>query len=212
MDIRNATRPAKGTTTEMMLTPVKDGDNITAPFNADGTLNIIPEDLASDMVLVESWKYVKENGLTEMDLHNLLDSLLTTGNVAWDFKLFNNVSVTFKVRESWVDDLIIERIDDLTAHSAKVSALRYNNLVAEMNLAASMIKFGDRSFDVTDEGSFKENLKFVRQLAYIYRNKLVNKLAVFDRAVTIATTDWALANFMPPLSDAPEQSSSSVQG
>lgn len=201
MDIRNATRPSKGNSTEMLLTPVKDSDNTTAPFNEDGSLNIIPEELGTDMIMVESWKYVKENGLTESDLNNLLDSLLTTGNVAWDFKLLDRIPVTFKVRESWVDDMIIERIDDLTAHSDKVSALRYNNLVAEMNLAASMIRFGDHNADTSTKTGFKDNLKFIQQMAYIYRNRLVNKLAVFDRAVSIATSDWALKNFMPPLSE-----------
>lgn len=201
MDIRNATRPSKGNSTEMLLTPVKEADNTTAPFNEDGSLNIIPEELGTDMIMVESWKYVKENGLTEMDLHNLLDSLLTTGNVAWDFKLLDRIPVTFKVRDSWIDDMIIERIDDLTAHSDKVSALRYNNLVAEMNLAASMIRFGDHNADTSTKTGFKDNLKFIQQMAYIYRNRLVNKLAVFDRAVSIATSDWALKNFMPPLSE-----------
>lgn len=201
MDIRNATRPSKGNSTEMLLTPVKASDNTTAPFNEDGSLNIIPEELGTDMIMVESWKYVKENGLTESDLNNLLDSLLTTGNVAWDFKLLDRIPVTFKVRESWVDDMIIERIDDLTAHSDKVSALRYNNLVAEMNLAASMIRFGDHNADTSTKTGFKDNLKFIQQMAYIYRNRLVNKLAVFDRAVSIATSDWALKNFMPPLSE-----------
>lgn len=201
MDIRNATRPSKGTSTETRLTPVKPTDNTTAPFNEDGTLNVIPESLSNDMIMVESWKYVKENGLTESDLNSLLDSLLTTGNVAWDFKLLNKVPVTFKVRESWVDDMIIERIDDITAHSDKVSALRYNNLIAEMNLAASMIRFQDHTPDLSTKAGFKENLKFVQQLAYIYRNRLVNKLAVFDRAVSIATSDWALKNFMLPLSE-----------
>ena len=199
MDFRSAT---KGTTPAKMLTPERDDASaVTAPFNEDGSLNIIPEELAGDMVMVESWKYVKENGLTQEDLHNLLDSLITTGNVAWDFMLLNKIPVTFKVRESWVDDLIIERIDEITADSPKVSALRYNNLVAEMNLAASMFRFGDDTIDVGTRDGFKKNLKRVQKLAYIYRNRLVNKLAVFDRAVSIATSDWALRNFTPPLSD-----------
>lgn len=199
MDFRTA---KKGTAPAAMLTPERDDANaVTAPFNEDGSLNIIPEELSGDMIMVESWKYVKENGLTQEDLHNLLDSLITTGNVAWDFKLLNKIPVTFKVRESWVDDLIIERIDEMTAGSAKVSALRYNNLVAEMNLAASMFRFGDDTIDVGTRDGFKKNLKRVQKLAYIYRNRLVNKLAVFDRAVSIATSDWALRNFTPPLSD-----------
>lgn len=199
MDFRSA---KKGTTPAQMLTPERDDTNaVTAPFNEDGSLNIIPPELSGDAIMVESWKYVKENGLTQEDLHNLLDSLLTTGNVAWDFLLLNKIPVTFKVREAWVDDLIIERIDDITAGNAKVSALRYNNLVAEMNLAASMFKFGDETIDVSSREGFRKNLKRVQKLAYIYRNRLVNKLAVFDRAVSIATSDWALRNFTPPLSD-----------
>lgn len=201
MDIRDAQKPSKGTPDSMVLTPVRDTDNVTSAFNEDGTLNVIPDELVTDAVMSESWRYVKDNGITKEDLANLLDSLLTTGNVAWDFMLLNKIPVTFKVRESWVDDVIIERIDSLTANNDKVSAMRYNNLIAEMNLAASLIRFGDQKFDPSNLNGFNENLKFVQKLVFIYKNRLINKLAVFDRAVSIATSDWALRNFTPPLSD-----------
>ena len=67
-----------------------------------------------------------------------------------------------------------------------------------MNLAASLLRFGDSKFSAEDEESFENNLKFVRRLAFVYRNRLIEKLAVFDRAVTIATSDWALKNFTHP--------------
>lgn len=201
MDIRDAKKPSKGTPDSMVLTPVKDTDNVTSAFNEDGTLNVIPDELTTDVVMAESWRYIKENGITREDLNDLLDSLLTTGNVAWDFLLLNKIPVTFKVRESWVDDVIVERIDNLTANNNKVSAMRYNNLIAEMNLAASMVKFGDQTFDVSSQKGFADSLKFVQKLIFVYKNRLINKLAVFDRAVSIATSDWALRNFMPPLSD-----------
>lgn len=201
MDIRDAKKPSKGTPDNMVLTPVKDTDTVTSAFKEDGTLDVIPDELTTDVVLAESWRYIKDNGITREDLNNLLDSLLTTGNVAWDFLLLNRIPITFKVRESWVDDVIIERIDALTAGNDKVSAIRYNNLIAEMNLAASLIKFGDKTFDPSSRKGFSENLKFVQKLVFVYKNRLINKLAVFDRAVSIATSDWALRNFMPPLSD-----------
>lgn len=204
MDIRNAKRPAKGTIPSRTETSTDGSTPLTPTVNQDGTLNAAPEGISEDMILRENWEYLKEHGITEQDLKNLLDSILTTGNVAYDFKLFDKIPVCYKIREGWVDDIIIDRIDEITADKGKVSALRYSNLIAEMNLAASIVRFGDAQFNATDEESFNSNLKFVRSLAFIYRNRLIEKLAVFDRAVTIATSDWALRNFMKPLKESSE--------
>lgn len=199
MDIRNAKRPAKGTAPSRMTTSAEQSSTkLTPTVNEDGTLNTPPEGINEDMILRENWEYLKEHGITEKDLKDLLDSILTTGNVSYDFTLFDKIPVTFKIREGWVDDLIIDKIDEITAAKGKVSALRYTNLVAEMNLAASLLRFGDSKFSAEDEESFENNLKFVRRLAFVYRNRLIEKLAVFDRAVTIATSDWALKNFTHP--------------
>lgn len=201
MDIRNAKRPEKGTAPSRIQTAPKAEEKLTPTVNADGSLNEPPAGISEDLILRENWEYLKEHDITEDDLKNLLDSILTTGNVAWSFKLFDRIPVVFRIREGWVDDLIIDRIDELTADKGKVSALRYTNLVAEMNLAASIMQFGDKKFEASDEASFNDNLGFIRGLAFIYRNRLIEKLAVFDRAVTIATSDWALRNFTRPLQE-----------
>lgn len=199
MDIRNAKRPTKGTAPAQMKTDAEpSGTKLTPTVNADGTLNTPPDGIKDDVILRENWEYLKEHDITEQDLKDLLDSILTTGNVSYDFTLFDKIPVTFKIREGWVDDIIIDRIDEITAEKGKVSALRYTNLVAEMNLAASLLRFGDSSFNAVDEDSFNSNLKFVRGLAFVYRNRLIEKLAVFDRAVMIATSNWALKNFTTP--------------
>lgn len=198
MDIRNAKRPEKGTAPSRLQTAPKAEEKLTPTVNSDGTLNEPPSGISEDLILRENWEYLKEHDITEEDLKNILDSILTTGNVQWEFKLFDRIPVIFKIREGWVDDLIIDRIDELTADKGKVSALRYTNLVAEMNLAASILRFGDRTFNATDEASFSENLNFIRALAFIHRNRLIEKLAVFDRAVTIATSEWSLKNFTKP--------------
>lgn len=198
MDIRNAKRPAKGTTKSAAVTNETAATPLTPTVNEDGTLNAPPEDITSDMIMLESWNYLREHDITETDLKNILDSILTTGNVMWDFMLLDRVPVAYKIREAWVDDLIIDKIDSITADKGKVSALRYNNLVAEMNLAASLVRFGDKKLMAKTEDDFNNNLEFVRGLTFIFRNRMIEKLAVFDRAVSMATSDWAIKNFTTP--------------
>lgn len=198
MDIRNAKRPAKGTTKSATMTNETASTPLTPTVNEDGTLNAPPDDITSDIVMLENWNYLREHDITEADLKSILDSILTTGNVRWDFKLLDRVPIAYKIREAWVDDLIIDKIDAITADKGKVSALRYNNLVAEMNLAASLVKFGEKQLMAKTEDDFNNNLDFVRSLTFIFRNRMIEKLAVFDRAVSMATSDWAIKNFTTP--------------
>lgn len=202
MDIRNAKRPVKGTRPSRM-------DTTTAPVsapgtptvNSDGTLNDPPEDFSMNSIMRESWTYLKEHGISETDLKSLLDSILTSGNAVWDFKLMDRIPVAFKIRDSWVDDLILDRLDDITREKGNISSLRYSNLVAEYNLAASILQFGEKKFTLTSIEDFDKNLEYIKSIAYVFRNRLIEKLAVFDRAVAIATSDWALKNFTTPLKE-----------
>ena len=106
--------------------------------------------------------------------------------------------VEFRVRPSWVDDYILELIDRETADNERVSMMRYNNMVAVCNLAASMTAFKGETYRVETRDDFETARKRIQDMPYIIQNALVNKLAVFDRTIAVATSDWAIKNFTKP--------------
>ena len=138
------------------------------------------------------------DNITDDDIRDVLECLITSGNVSWRFELFDRIPVEFRVRPSWVDDYILELVDRETADNDRVSMMRYNNLVAVCNLAASMAAFRDETYRVETKEDFEKARKRVQDMPYIIQNALVNKLAVFDRTIAVATSDWAVKNFMRP--------------
>ena len=156
------------------------------------------EELGPESVIKSYLDFLHARNITDDDIRDVLECLITSGNVSWRFELFDRIPVEFRVRPSWVDDYILELVDRETADNDRVSMMRYNNLVAVCNLAASMAAFRDETYRVETKEDFEKARKRVQDMPYIIQNALVNKLAVFDRTIAVATSDWAVKNFMRP--------------
>lgn len=162
---------------------------------------------AEDLVVQQYMEFISQHGLTESDVADIQKSILETGNVCWSFDLFDRIPVELVLRKTWIDNEIIKAVDVATSEELRMSQLRFNNLVAEYNLAGSMTRYGDKTFEITDKKSLSDSLEFVHNLPYVIKNTLVNKLAAFERAVALAVSDWALKNFTTPRKESSEQSS-----
>jgi len=194
MDIRkahkiNGVMPPRTSATE------KEPQKI-ADVNKNG--DVVVEDFNGDLVCQAYMQYLTDNGITEDDVRNVQEALLTSENVSWSFNLFDRIPVVFEVRPAWIDDYIIEIIDRLSGESNRISNVRYNNVVAECNLAASMKKYKDQVYVINSREDLDAARKRVQALPFIIQNALVKKLSVFDRTVAVATSDWAIKNFMKP--------------
>lgn len=174
---------------------VDDDGNITIPFATD---------YGSDPVIAGYMEFLKKNGITEEDVQNVLDALLTTGSVSYSFELFDKIPVTFVSREAWVDDYIAEVLDDMASKSARVSNVRFNNTVAECNLAASLYQFRDDKYRIDKREDLDEARKRIQKMPYVIQSALVRKLAVFERTLAVATSDWAVKNFTKPRQESSE--------
>ena len=167
-----------------------------ADVNDKGDVTV--EDFNGDAVCQAYMQYLNDNGISEDDVRNVQEALLTSENVSWSFDLFNKIPVVFEVRPAWIDDYIIEIIDNLASDNNRVSNVRYNNVVAECNLAASMKKYKDQDYVINSREDLDAARKRVQVLPFIIQNALVKKLSVFDRTIAVATSDWAIKNFMKP--------------
>lgn len=205
MDIRRA-KPPLGT-----MPPRSVASEGKAPqgVNIDDKGEVVTEEIdfyGGDMVVKGYMEYLEKNNIHEDDISEVMEVLFTTGSVSWSFELFDRIPVTFVSRSAWVDNYISEILDKIASQSSIVSNVRFNNIVAECNLAASMSKYGDNSFSIAVETDMEAAREFVRQLPYVIHNALVRKLAVFDRLLAVATSDWAIKNFMKPRQEKSERS------
>lgn len=199
MDIRSAKRPV-GTQQATSITEEKP-TNITPTFDADGTSTDISLDKYESVVIGQYMAFLKDNGISEEDIMGLLDRLITDGDVTYSTVVFGKIPAVFRVRPAWINDLILQKMDEVTGSSDKVSVMRFNNLIALYNLAASLIQYGDNRYDIDTEEAFDTALERIKRMPYIAQNALVNALSVFDRALAVATSDWAVKNFTKPLTD-----------
>lgn len=204
MDIRKA-KPPLGA---MPPKNVAKEPEPTPSANVDENGEIAIDELDSfggDLVIKGYLDYLEQNNIHKEDIIEAMDVLLTTGSVSWNFELFDRIPVNFIVRPAWVDTYITEVLDKLASDTPLVSKVRYNNIVAECNLAASITQYGDKNFAIRSEADMGEAREFVRQLPYVVQNALVRKLAVFDRLLAVATSDWAVKNFTKPRQEKSEQ-------
>lgn len=191
MDIRSA---KKGTTPQTVSTPNNVKPNVTQPEDH----NILEDEFDGNMLLQEYVKFLKEHDVTKDDIFAILETLATTGNIEWGCSIFGGrVPVRFRMRNTWVEDLIASNIDELSANK-NLSMARFQNTVRTMNIAGSLISMKDRTFPMHSEEDFEESLKFVRDLPYPILTAISEQLAIFDRAVAVAMSDWALKNFTEP--------------
>ena len=163
--------------------------------------NVVPltdDDFEGNAIIEEYMHFVNDHGITKEDIFQLLDSIMTTGYLEWDTSINNGKTpLRFRMRPVWAEDIISRHIDELSADK-NLSMARFSNVLRALNLAASMTLFGDRTFDVHDEESFDEALEFIRSLPYPIFSTVTTQLAIFDRAIAIAMSDWALKNFTKP--------------
>lgn len=196
MDIRAAKRPEKGTKKPAAVAeePVV---NTTQPMEEGGKLEEAIKKYG-DVSIASYMKDLEDNGITEADILELLDTLITTGSAAYETELFGRIPVRFQVRPTWVNDHILKLVDDTTKGESQVSLLRFNTLVAMYNLAGSLVQFGKETYTVTKEKDFDKAVTRVKEMPYITQNALVNALSLFDKALAVATSDWAVKNFTKP--------------
>lgn len=189
--MKEGTVPPGTLTEEKAARPVPEVDG-------EATIKGPLEEFGPESVISQYLDFLHAHDITDDDIQDVLECLITSGNVSWQFKLFDRMPVEFRVRPSWVDDYILELIDRETADNERVSMMRYNNMVAVCNLAASMTAFKGETYRVETRDDFEMARKRIQDMPYIIQNALVNKLAVFDRTIAVATSDWAIKNFTKP--------------
>lgn len=154
----------------------------------------------SNSAIKDYLEYLQENDITDEDIHAVLDTLVTSGDVYWEFLLFNKTRVVFHVRPAWVTDILMRELED----KVPSTYARYHGIIAMTNLAGSIVQIGEKQFDAEDEESLFEVKKYLSRKPFVVQNHLTKKLALFDRLIAVATSDEFIENFTRPQSEEQE--------
>lgn len=194
MNIRTA---KKGT--QMRGLPTEPMTDAPKPHEEQAKVSpLVAEDFGGNGLVEEYMKFLADHDITKEDVFQVLDSIMTTGYLEWDTSINNGKTpLRFRMRPVWAEDVIAKNVDELSADK-NLSMARFSNVLRMLNLAAALMKFGNREFDVKDEESFNESLEFIKSLPYPVFSAVTTQLAIFDRVIAVAMSDWAMKNFTEP--------------
>jgi hypothetical protein len=179
------------------LSPATDGEPTQAANTLADASNVTEDsngDELSKTVIAGYLTYLEEQGIGEEQIFQVLDSLISEGNVTWTFKLFEKIPVVLKLRAAWVNEFILGEVERIGPSSYS----RFTDLVARYNLAGSLVQYKDSTFPSSEPKDVLATKKFIDNLGFIVQERLVKQLAIFDRLVAVATSDWAVSNFTKP--------------
>lgn len=157
----------------------------------------LPTEISEDTVIKSYLGVLQDYGIDETHIMKVLDSLLTEGEVRWTFDILGKIPCMFVTRKGFAVDFLLEQLDE---EDPKMLS-RYQAIIAQVNIAASLTRFKDQTFSVDTKESVQANLKWLATQPFIIVDNLTKQLALFDRVIAVATSDWGVKNFTKPLSE-----------
>jgi hypothetical protein len=142
---------------------------------------------------------VELEGMTLNEAAEILDSVITNGMYEESYKM-GKLVVRVRTRNTYDADRVIESIQDFKPETNGT----LTHLIARMNLAASISKFGEREFNFTPtndgnrdaiETEFGERYNFLSSIPSQIFFSLTQILEKFDRRVQLACDSRAIENF-----------------
>ncbi len=201
IDIRSAkSRYGNGTRPQTDVTP-EASSNISSPEETIGEKELASSgalDGLEQAVIGQYLEYLEKRGIRREDLAVILDTLIATGNVSYSCKILGRIEIELVMRSTAMNESITRRLDEEFAGRQDVSVMRYSNRQAILNLAASLRRHGNDSYSVTTEEELDAAIQRILALPYVVSSAMVEQLAVFDRALAVATSSWGIKNFIGP--------------
>ena len=201
IDIRSTkSRYGNGTRPQTDVTP-EASSNISSPEEQIGEKELASSgalDGLEQAVIGQYLEYLEKRGIRREDLAVILDTLIATGNVSYSCKILGRIEIELVMRSTAMNESITRRLDEEFAGRQDVSVMRYSNRQAILNLAASLRRHGNDSYSVTTEEELDAAIQRILALPYVVSSAMVEQLAVFDRALAVATSSWGIKNFTGP--------------
>lgn len=135
-----------------------------------------------------------EDSLAKVDVtlpeaEAIIDAMMVQGEFRKTYKLTSKYSVTFKSRKMEDQNRALNVIESKNPKYPST----VGNIVAEYNLAASIVRF--RDIDFADDMSMMDRVKWVRNLPDTIASLLALKLSAFDRMLLTVLDEGSIENF-----------------
>lgn len=131
---------------------------------------------------------IKKHGITLKKAEEIIDSMVVDGYYEETYPVTKKYTITFRTRVLEDQNRILEKIEALRPNYPST----LNNLVAQYNLAASMISFKGIDFSKME---FEDRLDWVRRCPESVVRALVLKLNKFDAMIMDVMSDGSIENF-----------------
>ena len=157
----------------------------------------LPSDIDDDTIVKTYLSLLNDHGITETHILRVLDALLTEGVVNWSFDLLEKIPCMFTTRNGIAVDFLMECLEE---EDPKMVS-RYQSIVAHVNISASLVRYKEHTFAVDTKESIRANMDWLAKQPFIIIDSLTKQLALFDRVIAVATSEWGIKNFTQPLSE-----------
>lgn len=151
-------------------------------------------DALEDELFDQHMEFLENNGVTEEDLFTALDTIIADGTLKFSFNLFDKIPVGFKMRSQWVNEYVAKVIEEKNPQTYA----RFSDIVSSWNLAGSIERIGDKKFTVKTIEDLEKSKEHIANMPFVIKARLSEKLALFDRIVSVATSEWCVENFSKP--------------
>ena len=131
---------------------------------------------------------LEQHGISKEEAEKIIDALMVEGEYRKTYQITPKYHVTYRTRLMEDQNRALGAIED----QGPQYPTSVGNIIAENNLAASIVTFRDLDFT---EKSIKDRLTWVRKLPDTVARLLANKLAKFDEMIMDVLDEGAIENF-----------------
>ncbi len=180
------TMPPPQVVTGAVPPPPASAEDAATETAVSEALALPPSDPQEDFL-----KQLERLKITKDTAAQIVDAMLFKGFYEEEIPLTKKVKVKFKTRGQEAVDRLnteINRIDP------KFNGTLYS-LVAEYNIAASLVAYGPYQFDGSTDEGFEKTLKYIKALPTPVFQLLANKLSKFDDKTMTVMSEEATSFF-----------------
>lgn len=136
-------------------------------------------------------KDLEEHDVSLDQAREIVDSIIT--NLFWeeDVTLTKKLNIAFRTRTAKATLRLNEALKSLTPQHEH----GYFTIVAQTNLASSLVKYGDTELDPESKEGFELSLAFVNRLPQPLFQLLIEKLGKFDQKINAVMKEGCITNF-----------------
>jgi len=133
---------------------------------------------------------LRELGLSVEDAAGIVDALVSEFSYSEEVRVTRKLEVVFKTRTPAVN----KRFNTVLAGAKPQNETAYYTFLAQVNLAASLVRYAEEEFNQESEEGFTEALDFVERLPQPLFALLTGKLNSFDRKIAAVMQEGCIEN------------------